>query len=190
MIDPQVAKRIKLVGFDVDGVLTDGGVYLGTAGGHDVELKRFDILDNVGVRMLHAAGIKVAIVSGRVSPATAVRARDLEVEAVVQDDMAQKLEPFQEILERFGIAWEEAAFVGDDLPDLAVLRRVGLPVAVANATEEIRGVVSHVTTASGGHGAVREFCESLLKARGDWEALVNQYIKEREPTPAGGERGA
>jgi len=189
VIDPQLAKRIKLVGFDVDGVLTDGSVYLGTAGRHDVELKRFDILDNVGVRLLRAAGIKVVIVSGRVSPATTIRGRELEVEAVVQDDMAQKLEPFQEILNRFGIAWEEAAFVGDDLPDMAVLRRVGLPVGVANATQEIRAVVSHLTAASGGYGAVREFCESLLKARGEWDDLVQQYLMEREPTSTGERRG-
>jgi 3-deoxy-D-manno-octulosonate 8-phosphate phosphatase (KDO 8-P phosphatase) len=190
MIEPRIAKRVKLVGFDVDGVMTDGGVYIGSAGDREVELKRFDILDNVGVRLLRAAGIKVAIVSGRVSPATTLRGRELEAEAVVQDDMARKLEPFQEILDQHGIAWEEAAFVGDDLPDVAVLRRVGLPVVVANATDEVRALATHVTEASGGHGAVREFCESLLKARGEWQGLVRQYLHEREPAAAGGECGA
>lgn len=184
MIDPMIARRIKVVGFDVDGVMTDGGVYLGTAGGQPVELKRFDILDNVGVKLLRAAGIKVVVISGRVSPATTIRAAELHADDLVQDDMAVKLRPFEVILEKYGATLEEAAFVGDDLPDLAVLRRVGLPVAVANASSEVRAVVAHTTRAQGGRGAVREFCEQLLRARGEWEGLVQQYVAER-----GGQQG-
>ncbi|MGD8726437.1 MAG: HAD hydrolase family protein [Gemmatimonadales bacterium] len=190
MIDPQLAKRIKVVGFDVDGVMTDGGVYVGTSGGEPVELKRFDILDNVGVKLLRAAGIKVVVISGRVSPATTMRAAELSADDLVQDDMAVKLRPFTLILEKYGATLADAAFLGDDLPDLAVLRRVGLPVVVANATPEVREVAKYVTAARGGHGAVREFCENLLRARGEWDGLVQQYLAERDdPRPEGNNEG-
>jgi 3-deoxy-D-manno-octulosonate 8-phosphate phosphatase (KDO 8-P phosphatase) len=187
MIDPQIAKRIKVVGFDVDGVMTDGGVYVGTADGGQVELKRFDILDNVGVMLVRAAGIKVVVISGRESPATTLRATELHADDLVQDDAAVKLRPFELILAKYGAKLEEAAFVGDDLPDLAVLQRVGLPVVVANATAEVREVAAYVTTARGGHGAVREFCENLLRARGEWDALVRKYLAERGGAQVGGD---
>ncbi len=179
MIEPVVAKRIRMVGLDVDGVMTDGGVYVGTVDHAAVELKRFDILDNVGVKLLQAAGIKVVVVSGRRSPATAVRAEELGVDEVVQDDLARKLPAFEDMLRRWDIRMEEAAFVGDDLPDLPVLTRVGLPVATANASAEVREVAQLTTRAAGGHGAVREFAEELLKARGEWDDLVSRYLKDR-----------
>jgi 3-deoxy-D-manno-octulosonate 8-phosphate phosphatase (KDO 8-P phosphatase) len=185
MIDPQRARRIRAVGFDVDGVMTDGGVYIGTADGAAVELKRFDIQDNVGLKLLRAAGIKVVVISGRVSAATTLRAAELHVDDLVQDDLAVKLRPFVSILEKYGVSLDEAAFVGDDLPDLAVLRRVGLPVAVANAVQEVREAAAHVTNARGGHGAVREFCENLLRARGEWDGLVHQYLAQRTEEPMG-----
>ncbi len=131
MIDPTIAARIKLVGFDVDGVLTDAGVYTGMVCNKPVELKRFDIQDGVAMRLLRESGLKTAIVSGRMSQATTLRAEELEIDEVFQDDGAQKLSAFEEILARQGLSWEEAAFVGDDLPDLPLLTRVGLPVAVA-----------------------------------------------------------
>lgn len=184
MVDPVIARRIRLVGFDVDGVMTDGGVYIGRAGGADVELKRFDIQDNVGLKLLRATGIRVVIVSGRYSSATELRARELSVDEVVQDDAARKLPAFESLLVEHAVEMDEAAFVGDDLPDLPVLRRVALPVAVANAVAEVRAVAGHVTRAPGGHGAVREFCEDLLRARGEWDAAVAGYLSER------GERGA
>ena len=187
MIDPTVAKRIKVVGFDVDGVMTDGGVYLGTVDDREVELKRFDIIDNVGIKLLRAAGIRVVVISGRVSPATTLRAAELNADDLVQDDMAVKLRPFELILSKYGATLAEAAFVGDDLPDLAVLRRVGLPVVVANATAEVREVAAYVTAARGGHGAVREFCENLLRARGEWDGLVHQYLVERGDAPLEGD---
>ncbi len=187
MIDPKVAKRIKVVGFDVDGVMTDGGVYVGTVDGQPVELKRFDIVDNVGVKLVRAAGIKVVVISGRVSPATTLRGAELHVDDLVQDDMAVKLRPFELILATYGATLAEAAFVGDDLPDLAVLRRVALPVVVANATAEVREVATYVTAARGGHGAVREFCENLLRARGEWDDLVQQYLAERGDAPLEGD---
>lgn len=178
-VDPQVAGRITLLGLDVDGVLTDAGVYIGMVGDSPAELKRFDIQDGVGIRLLQDAGVKVVIVSGRMSRATTMRAKELDVTDVVQDDRARKLPAFEEMLDRHGVPWEAAAFMGDDLPDLPVLTRVGLPVAVRNAVAEVREAAQFVTEAPGGRGAVREFAEVLLKARGEWQITVERYLRER-----------
>jgi 3-deoxy-D-manno-octulosonate 8-phosphate phosphatase (KDO 8-P phosphatase) len=179
MIDPVVARRIRLLGLDVDGVLTDNGVLLGLVGGETVELKRFDIQDGLGLVLLRSAELPVIWLSGRRSQATAVRARELKVEELLQVAGPEKLPAFAALLERRGIAWEEAAFVGDDLADLQVLRRVGLPIAVANAVAEVKAVASYVTRASGGHGAVREVAEALLRARGMWPDILQRYFTER-----------
>ena len=179
-IDPQVAGRIRLVILDVDGVLTDGGVYVGARPGQDaIELKRFDIQDGLGVKMLGWAGIEVAIVSGRVSEATAWRAEELGVAECHQDPGAKKLPVVQKLLDDRGLGWEEAAMLGDDLADLPVLERVALPVAVPNAVPEVRAVSRWTTEASGGRGAVREFARSLLTARGEWDGLVREYCDVR-----------
>ena len=183
MIDPTIAARIKLVGFDVDGVLTDAGLYTGMVCNKPVELKRFDIQDGVAMRLLRESGLKTAIVSGRLSQATTLRAEELEIDEVFQDDGAQKLSAFEAILARHGLSWEEAAFVGDDLPDLPLLTRVGLPVAVQNAVLEVRDVAQYVTKMPGGRGAVREFIEALLRARGEWEAAVERYVSARGGVP-------
>lgn len=182
MITSALAKRIKLVGLDVDGVLTDGGVYLGDLGGTPQELKRYDIQDGLGIKFLRASGIKVVIITGRVSESVRLRAAELEVDDLIQDNQARKLPALRRMLERFGIEPEDAAFVGDDLPDHPVLRVVGLPVAVANAVPEIRSMCSVQLTRTGGFGAVREFAELLLKARGDWERVVSDYLAERVDT--------
>jgi 3-deoxy-D-manno-octulosonate 8-phosphate phosphatase (KDO 8-P phosphatase) len=179
MIHPTLARSIRLVALDVDGVLTDGGIYLGAADGKPVELKRYEIQDGLGIHFLQRAGVRVAIVTGRVSESVRLRAAELGVEDVAQDPQAQKLPAFLSILDRHGIAPSEAAFVGDDFPDLAVLRLVGLPVAVANAVPEIKAVCALTLSRSGGAGAVREFVELLLKARGDWESVTGQYVTER-----------
>ncbi len=174
------ARRVRLVVLDVDGVLTDSGVYMGALpGGEVLEMKRFDIQDGFGVKLLQWAGIPVAVVSGRVSRATEIRARELEVDELHQDGRAQKVPAIQEILDRRGLEWSQVAMLGDDLPDLAVLQRVGLPAAVGNATEEVRRIAAWQGTREGGHGAVREFCEALLKARGEWEAQVEAYVRAR-----------
>ena len=186
MLDAALARRVKLVGFDVDGVLTDNGVYLGMVGDHPVELKRFFIQDGLGVRMLRAAGLVVVWASARRSDATDLRARELKVDEVLQDN--QKLPAFTALLERRGVAWEECAFVGDDLPDLPLLTRVGLPIAVANAVPEAKQAARAVTTLAGGHGAVREVAELILKARGEWPGLVTQYFLERGDVAHGAHR--
>lgn len=184
-ISEPLARRVRLVVLDVDGVMTDGGVYLGaTDGGERVELKRFEITDGLGVHLLQQAGIRVAIVTGRESESVRLRAAELGVEECHQDSSAHKLPIVERMLERLGVAWEETAFVGDDLADLPVLKRVGLAAAVGNAVPEVRALAHWHGTRRGGQGAVREFAEALLQARGEWAALVHRYVAEREHGPA------
>lgn len=179
------AARIKLVGFDVDGVLTEGGIFLGVAGDARVEFKRYDIQDGLGIHLLKSAGIRVAIITGRESDSVRLRAAELGIDDCVQDREARKLPAFLRLLGRHGIAPAEAAFVGDDLPDLGILRMVGLPVAVGNAVDEVRKDCKIVLKREGGHGAVREFVELLLRARGEWTDAVERYVEERSrPQPA------
>lgn len=186
LIPPEVARRIRLVGLDVDGVLTDGGIYLGSVGDTPHEFKRYDIQDGLGIHLLRRAGIRVAIITGRVSESVRLRARELEIDDVAQDANAQKLPAFLNMIDRHGIAAADAAFIGDDFPDLAVLRVVGLPVAVGNAVPEVRAACSLKLTRTGGTGAVREFTELLLKARGEWKAVTDAYVAER--SRPGGQR--
>ena len=184
MIDRALAQRIKLVAFDVDGVMTDGGIYLGDAGGQRLELKRYEIQDGLGIAMLRLVHIPVAIVTGRVSESVRLRARELAVDDVAQDPDGYKLDAFMSILKRRGISLAEAAFVGDDFPDMALLRLVGLPVAVGNAVPEVRAVCSHQLMRTGGNGAVREFVEDFLKARGEWETAWGRYVDARSQSRA------
>ena len=179
MIDPTLARSIRLVGLDVDGVMTDGGIYLGATDGHPVELKRYEIQDGLGIHLMQRAGLRVVIVTGRVSESVRLRALELDVDDVAQDARAHKLPGFLAMLDRHGIAPSEAAFIGDDFPDLAVLRLVGLAVAVGNAVPEIRAACAVKLTRRGGAGAVREFAELLLKARGEWDQVTEAYVLER-----------
>ena len=128
VIDAALARRLKLVGLDVDGVLTDNGVYIGMVGDHPVEFKRFHIQDGIGVRMLRSAGLTVVWVSGRESAATALRARELGVDELIQDPTARKLPAFEALLARRGLTWEDCAFVGDDLSGCDAIDFVGMPL--------------------------------------------------------------
>lgn len=179
MIAPEVARRIRMVGLDVDGVLTDGGIYLGNVGETTHEFKKYDIQDGLGIHFMRRAGLRVAIVTGRVSESVRLRARELEIEDVAQDAAALKLPAFLRILDKHGMTPSEAAFIGDDFPDMPILRVVGLPVAVGNAVPEIRALSALRLTRTGGAGAVREFAELLLKARGEWKAIADDYVNER-----------
>lgn len=180
-IPAELARRIRLVVFDVDGVLTDGGIYLGaTESGEPVELKRFDIQDGLGILMMKTAGLRIAIVTGRTSEAVRMRAEELQVDDLHQDKTANKVQALTAILEKNGIGWDETAFLGDDLPDIAVLRRVALPAVVGNATSDARAFALWQGTREGGRGAVREFAEALLAARGEWAGAVGAYVRERE----------
>jgi 3-deoxy-D-manno-octulosonate 8-phosphate phosphatase (KDO 8-P phosphatase) len=181
-LDADLARRVRLVIFDVDGVLTDGGIYVGgLPGGEGLELKRFDIQDGLGVKMLMWAGLEVAFVSGRVSEATAIRAAELGVEECHQEPDARKMPAVEDLLERKGVGWAEVAMLADDLPDLSVFHRVGLPAAVANAQPEIAERAAWRSRAPGGRGAVREFARALLVARGVWDDVVRRYVDERTP---------
>jgi len=135
-IDALAAKRVKFVVLDVDGVLTDGGIFLGDVDGRRMEFKKYDIQDGLGILLLRWAGIKVGIITGRVSESVALRAAELKVDELVQDEQARKLPALRKICQRLDIGLEEVAFIGDDLPDVSVLREVGLPVVVGNATAD------------------------------------------------------
>ena len=185
-IDPVRARAIRLVALDVDGVLTDGGIYLGDVDGARHEFKRYDIQDGLGIRFLREAGILVAIVTGRVSESVRLRAEELEVDELAQIRDAHKLPALARMLEERGVDASECAFVGDDFPDLAVLRVVGLPVAVGNAVPEVARECLIRLTRTGGRGAVREFAELLLKARGEWDAVTERYVRERSARAAEG----
>ena len=178
-IEPHVARRIRLVVLDVDGVLTDNGLYIGVAGGVPAELKRFHVQDGLGLHLLQIAGIPVALLSGRFSEATRIRAAELGITDVIQDPSASKLPRLQALLDERGIRWEDVLYVGDDIADVPVLRRVGLPVTVANGVAEVRAVSACVTERAGGDGAVRELVEALLHARGEWDRTLAEYYRER-----------
>ncbi len=156
------ARLVRLAIFDVDGVMTDGTLYIGAQG---EAFKAFNILDGHGVKMLQAAGIATAIISGRSSEAVTRRAAELGIAHVVQGS-ADKVAAFEALRTRLGVDATACAFVGDDLPDLDVMRRCGLAVAVDNAVQAVKEAAHYVTRARGGGGAVREFCEMVLRARG------------------------
>ena len=178
-IPRDVALRIKLVLLDVDGVLTDNGVYVGESeDGRYVEMKRFNILDGLGIRLLRDAGMTVALVSGRKSAASTRRARELDIECR-QADRGYKMDAVNDLMQKHSVAWEEVAWVGDDLPDMSAMRKVGLPVAVANAVPAIHAVSLWATSKNGGDGAVREFAEALLEARGELQQLTEDYVAKR-----------
>jgi 3-deoxy-D-manno-octulosonate 8-phosphate phosphatase (KDO 8-P phosphatase) len=155
------ARRVRLAIFDVDGVMTDGTLYIGAQG---EAFKAFNILDGHGVKMLQAAGIATAIISGRTSEAVARRAAELGIAHVTQGS-ADKAAALRALCGRAGVQAQDCSFMGDDLPDLDVMRLCGLAVAVANAVDAVKEAAHYVTRASGGRGAVREFCEMLLAAR-------------------------
>jgi 3-deoxy-D-manno-octulosonate 8-phosphate phosphatase (KDO 8-P phosphatase) len=163
-------KKVRLFLCDVDGVLTDGAVWMG--GG--VETKRFNIRDGLGLKFLQRHGIKVGWVSRRPSSATKQRADDLKIDFVAQSDSG-KVEAVESILRQTGLNWPEVCFVGDDVVDLGVLKRAGVAVAVADAVAEARAEAHCVTRARGGHGAIRETVELILKAQGRWQSVIAEY---------------
>jgi 3-deoxy-D-manno-octulosonate 8-phosphate phosphatase (KDO 8-P phosphatase) len=186
-IPSDVARAIRLVVLDVDGVLTDGGIYVGGGqGGADRELRRFHALDGLGIRMLAEAGLTVAIVSGRRSDAVALRATELGITEVHQGLPFGKIAAVEGILSRNEYSWSAVAHVGDDLADLALMERVGLSAAVSNAVPEVKARAAWCGAVKGGSGAVREFAETLLRARGEWEDLVEAYVERSRGAAARG----
>jgi 3-deoxy-D-manno-octulosonate 8-phosphate phosphatase (KDO 8-P phosphatase) len=161
---------------DVDGVLTAGEIIHGTSG---IELKQFHVQDGMGVTLARRAGILPVVITVRESEAVATRASDLSISEVHQG-ITRKWRCLEEILERHGFQPDEVAYVGDDLVDLPVMRRVGLAIAVANATEEVKQEAQWITSRAGGHGAVREAVEMILKRDGKWDRVLEELFKELE----------
>ncbi len=164
--------NIEMLVMDVDGVLTDGTLVIHADGG---ESKHFNSLDGHGIRMWKRAGLDVALISGRASEPTARRAEQLQIEHVFQD-CHDKLPVFETLLDQIGLPAEKAAFIGDDLTDLPVIRYAGFGVAVANAVVEVKRYADYVTTHPGGRGAVREVIEHILKNSGRWQKLMKRYL--------------
>jgi 3-deoxy-D-manno-octulosonate 8-phosphate phosphatase (KDO 8-P phosphatase) len=170
-VDPQKLKSIKILILDVDGVLTDGRVIYTDSG---EEIKRFDVRDGHGLKLLMRSGIEVILLTGRESKVVLHRARDLGIEHVYQKAL-NKIEVYKTILAQRNLEDKEVGFVGDDLVDLPVLRKVGFSAAVPDAVPEVKEIVDYITTKKGGEGAVREICELLLKAQNKWEAVTEKY---------------
>ena len=168
----QRAKRIKLFLCDVDGVLTDGSIFIGG----EREFKRFNIRDGLGLVLLRRAGLKVGWVSARPSPATKLRADELKIDFLLQQgDNIGKTAAIEQLLARENLSWAETCFVGDDIIDLGPLTRAGLAVAVGDAVAEAKAAAHFTTKAAGGRGAVREAVEMILKAQGKWESIIAVY---------------
>jgi len=173
--DPELLnklKHIKLLILDVDGVLTDGSIIYNDDG---LETKVFNVKDGLGIRLLINAGIKVCIATGRSSKALDHRCRNLGIEHVFEG-IKDKTTVLDSILDQTGISAEEIAFIGDDLVDLPLMRKVGLAIAVADAHETVLEHAEMIASAKGGAGAVREVCEAILKAQGLWEIILGHYL--------------
>ncbi len=166
------AKNIKLIIFDVDGVLTDGGLYFSDEG---IELKRFNSLDGLGIKLLKQSGVEPAVISARDTPNVAHRMKNLGIEHFYQGQ-SDKLIAFNELLEKLSLKAEQVAYVGDDVIDLPVMRNIGLPIAVANAHDLVKDNACLVTKKRGGHGAVREVCDFILKAQNNYDSIMRTYL--------------
>ncbi len=167
------AKRIKLLIIDIDGVMTDGRIIYSIYGD---ELKFFDVQDGFGISLLNKAGIKSVIITAKKSRIVKIRAKDLRVAKAYQG-FIDKLKPFNKILKRFKVKPEEVCFIGDDLIDIPVLKRVGFSVAVPNAVEEVKNQAHYITQKMGGRGAVREVCDLILKSQNKWDLATSRYFK-------------
>jgi 3-deoxy-D-manno-octulosonate 8-phosphate phosphatase (KDO 8-P phosphatase) len=166
-------KPLRLVAFDVDGVLTDGGLYLSDSG---EEFKRFNSLDGHGLKMLRNSGIELAIITGRTSKCVEMRAKNLGITRLYQG-IEDKLAAMQSLLADMKLAPEAAAFMGDDVVDLPVMRRIGLALSVPGAPQIVRDHAHYVSQRDAGNGAVREVCELILGAQGNLDAQLAPYLK-------------
>ncbi len=169
-------QAVKTVILDVDGVLTDGGIYYDPTGR---EIKRFHVADGLGMELLRHAGLRVVILSGRVSEALTRRAAELKVAECYQGVRDKKTQ-IEKLRQQWQEKPEELLYVADDLNDLPAFEAVGVRVAVANAVPEVKARAHYTTRASGGNGAVREVCEWLLKAQGRWEQAIESYLRGRQ----------
>lgn len=164
--------NIQLLILDVDGVLTDGGIIRDDAG---QQIKRFHVRDGAGIVLWRRLNKEVAIITGKESTVVTHRAEELGIEHVYQN-VGNKLDVYDQLKDELGIKDSEIAYVGDDLPDLPVMRRVAVPIAVADASEEVRAVAKYVTKYPGGYGAVRDAIEFLCKEMGVWQQVLDRYL--------------
>ncbi len=169
----EAAAKVRMLILDVDGVLTDGGIILDDFGN---EIKKFHVRDGHGIKLVQRAGITVALITGRNSRVVAHRARELGIKEVHQR-VFKKAEVYEAMRDRYSLSDEEVAFIGDDVVDIPILVRVGLPVCVADAVVEAKEHAMFVTDAPGGGGAVREVTDLILKARGLWQGIIDGYSK-------------
>jgi YrbI family 3-deoxy-D-manno-octulosonate 8-phosphate phosphatase len=167
----QLCQPIRLILSDVDGVLTDGGIIIDNQG---VESKQFHVRDGQGIRLWHKAGYKFGLITLRSSQILKIRVAELGIE-IIRQGIEHKLDAMREIIGDLRLTPQQVCYIGDDLPDLPLVRTVGLSVAVADACEELRGSASYVTKLQGGRGAVRETIELILKAQRRWEELIQTY---------------
>jgi len=185
------ARKIKIIIFDVDGVLTDGGIWIipapvaagGEVTSRMVEAKGFNAHDGAGISLARLGGLKCGIITKRISETVAMRARDLKLEFVYQGQ-SYKMKPIREIVEKEGVTLDEIAYVGDDVIDLPVMRQCGLAVAVADARDRVKSEAHYVTPSRGGRGAARDAIEFILAAQGILERCVEAMIDESNPIPA------
>ena len=167
-----LCRRVELILSDVDGVMTDGGIWYDNQG---VELKGFHIRDGLGVKLWQRAGFKFGVLTARTSHIVKLRAAELGID-LVRQGFEDKLPAALDILRELNLSPEQACYIGDDLTDLPVIRAVGLGAAVADASAEVRAAADYVTTLPGGRGAVRELVETILKAKGRWEDVIQRYL--------------
>ena len=167
------AKLIRLIAFDVDGVMTDGGLYFSDSG---EEFKRFNSRDGQGLKMLRASGVEIALITGRTSRCVEARAKNLGIEHVFQG-VENKLETMVKLLNKLKLSRDAAAYMGDDVVDLTVMRHVGLAITVPDSPKLVRENSDYVTQLSGGHGAVREACEMIMSAQGTLDKQLAIYLQ-------------
>jgi 3-deoxy-D-manno-octulosonate 8-phosphate phosphatase (KDO 8-P phosphatase) len=185
------ARRVKVILFDVDGVLTDGTIWVypmpvshpdGSVTTQMVEAKGFSAHDGAGMTLARLGGMKLGVITKRISETVAVRMKDLKIEYVYQGE-AFKMRPVREIMEKEGIGLDEIAYVGDDVVDLPVMRQCGLAIATANARPQVKNEAQYVTTAAGGYGAGRDAIEFILTAKGILEKCLEASVDEHNPLP-------
>ena len=169
-------KKVRMLLMDVDGVLTDGSIILGTG---DMELKCFNVQDGMGITLARYGGIKVGIITGRSSEAVTRRAEELHFDVLFQN-ARDKMDAYEEILSRYDLPDRQVCFIGDDLLDLPLLKRAGFPCCVPNAHKDVIGYADYVTKASGGRGAVREIIDMILKKSGLWHKATKKYTRGKD----------
>ena len=169
------AKKVRMVLVDVDGILTDGGLFLGN---NNIELKRFNSQDGLGITIARMAGIKVGIITGRESDLVAVRAKELKMDYISQGHFDKRI-PLKEIVENNNVEYDEIAYIGDDILDIPVLKMVGFSATAGNGVPEVKEIVDYVSKNSGGNGAVRDIIEFILKSQNKWEETINRLLEEK-----------